>query len=299
MNNDFNDIEDVIDLKSIFFVIWDSKMIISTITLAFTIFSLFISLSLQNVYLSQSLLVPTSKEDSLSSKLSSFTSLPSFAGVQLQGGTITKSQEGIERIKSYDFFINYFLPKIELKNIYAVKKWVPEENILIYNDNLYNDETKEWMQSPPSNQTVYKIFKEILTVNQDKKTSLTTISIEHHSPKIAKKWVDIIINAINNSMRQIDADQAEKSIRYLNDAAQSTSIQPIKEAIAKLLENQMQVLMLTASNEDYVFKVIDPPIAPEKKFKPSRTLICIFGAIFGMLFSLIVTFVRHFYLINK
>ena len=96
-------------------------------------------------------------------------------------------------------------------------------------------------------------------------------------------------------MRKLDSDQAEKSIAYLNESAQTTNIQPIREAIAKLLESQMRTLMLTASSEAYIFKVIDSPIVPEKKSKPSRSVICILGTILGGLFSLMIVFIRQFF----
>jgi len=96
-------------------------------------------------------------------------------------------------------------------------------------------------------------------------------------------------------MRKLDSEQAEKSIAFLNESALTTNVQPIKEAIAKLLESQMRTLMLTASNEAYVLKVIDSPIVPEKKSKPSRSVICIVGTILGGLLSLIIVFTRQFF----
>ena len=138
------------------------------------------------------------------------------------------------------------------------------------------------------------MYLEILSVNQDIQTSFITISIEHHSPHIAKKWVEIIIQQLNKKMREIDQDQATKSITYLNERAQQTNIQSIKEAISKLLENQMQTLMLAASNEDYVFKIIDPPIASEERSKPNRALICIIGVLIGFLLAVLTIFIVEY-----
>ena len=285
--------DDVIDLKIFFTILFDNRLIIASITSIFAVLSILLSLSLQNIYLSQSLLIPSSKEDSLSSKLGNLSSLSTLAGVPLPNSTTTKSQEGIERIKSFEFFKNYFLPQVKLENILAVKKWIPDENIIIYKDNIYDEGEKKWLKQKPSEQEAYKTYRKILSVTQDKKTSFTTVSIEHHSPIIAQKWVNIIINSINKSMREIDASQAEKSIAYLNEISISTTIQPIKDAIARLLENQMQILMLTESNDAYVFKVIDPPIASEEKFKPFRAIICIIGLLFGIFISLIIVFTRY------
>ena len=95
-------------------------------------------------------------------------------------------------------------------------------------------------------------------------------------------------------MRTNDANQAKKSIQYLNKTASSTNVQSIKDAISSLLESQMQTLMLTSSNEMYVFKIIDAPIIPEKKFKPSRAIICILGTLISVFIGLFIAFVQHY-----
>ena len=206
-----------------------------------------------------------------------------------------KSEEGIERIKSFEFFSTYILPNIKLENIVAVEKWVPKDNSIVYDKKIFDKTTNKWPKGRPSAQQAYKFYDEALNVIQDKKTSFVSISIEHYSPYVAQKWVSIIIKEINESMRKLDSEQAEKSIAFLNESALTTNVQPIKEAIAKLLESQMRTLMLTASNEAYVLKVIDSPIVPEKKSKPSRSVICIVGTILGGLLSLIIVFTRQFF----
>ena len=148
--------DDVIDLKIFFTILFDNRLIIASITSIFAVLSILLSLSLQNIYLSQSLLIPSSKEDSLSSKLGNLSSLSTLAGVPLPNSTTTKSQEGIERIKSFEFFKNYFLPQVKLENILAVKKWIPDENIIIYKDNIYDEGEKKWLKQKPSEQEAYK-----------------------------------------------------------------------------------------------------------------------------------------------
>tara|TARA_B100001248_G_scaffold262013_1_gene255548 strand:- start:1819 stop:2736 length:918 start_codon:yes stop_codon:yes gene_type:complete len=292
--NDSTDNKEL-DLTEILITIWDNKKLIAIVTSIAAVISVIVALMLPNIYVSKTLLTPTSQEDSLSSKLSGLSSFAGIAGVAIPKAGSNKSEEGVERIKSFEFFSTYVLPKIELENIVAVKKWVPQDNTIVYDKKIYDQATNKWPDGRPSAQDAYKSYAESLTVIQDKKTSFVSVSIEHYSPYIAQKWVSIIIKEINESMRKLDSDQAEKSIAYLNESAQTTNIQPIREAIAKLLESQMRTLMLTASSEAYIFKVIDSPIVPEKKSKPSRSIICILGTILGGLFSLMIVFIRQFF----
>ena len=52
--------------------------------------------------------------------------------------------------------------------------------------------------------------------------------------------------------------------------------------------------MLSQSSPDYVFKVIDAPIAPELKLEPKRAIICIVGTITGFIITLLIVLVLIF-----
>jgi capsule polysaccharide export protein KpsE/RkpR len=298
--------EGLIDIELLSAEIWRRKIFLVTLTSIITLIFIFFALSLPNIYISQSKLMPSSTEDSLSSKIGGLSSLASIGGLTMPTMSAGKSQEGIERIKSFEFFSTQFLPNIDLENIVAVKKWIPEKNIIVYDKKLFDKAQEKWVRKVkypknaiPSDQEAYKIYSKILKINEDKVTSFITISIEHESPIIAKEWVDIIIYKINESMRQLDADLAKKSMSYLNEESKLTKVQSIKDVISNLLESQMQTLMLTASNEAYVFKVIDSSIVPEEKSKPNRILIVILGFLLGSMLSLLFISVKYYFSFRK
>ena len=89
-------------------------------------------------------------------------------------------------------------------------------------------------------------------------------------------------------MRSEDIRVAEASIQFLNDSKELTQIQSVKEVIADLLENEIQTLMLASANKNYIFKVIDSPIIPEKKSGPNRAIICVLITISGLIFSILL-----------
>jgi len=155
-NNDIN-------LKELFSIIlWGKYTIISITTLA-AILSIFYSLSLPNIYTSKVLLAEANQQNSLSSKLGSMSSLAGIAGISIPQQS-SKSVEAIERVKSFDFFSNYFLPNIKLENLLAIDSWNYEENVIIYDGDIYNKETNQWVRKEqpkvPSNQQAYKKYKE-------------------------------------------------------------------------------------------------------------------------------------------
>ena len=270
-------------------------------TSIFALGSVIYSLNLPNIYTSQALLAPAAEDQSLSSKLGGISGLASLAGVGLPSGNASKTDEAMERIKSFEFFSNYFLPNIKLEQLLAVKKWNPDLNSLIYEEELFNSSTGKWTnknqsseQNIPSDQKAYKRYRQMLGMNVDDTSGFVTISISHMSPFVAKDWLDLIIYYINESMREIDKKDAQNAIDYLNESSKYTSVSSLREVMNILLESKMQTLMLASSNKAYVFKIIDSPIVPEVKSSPSRSLICIFGTILGGFLSIIIVFIRHY-----
>jgi LPS O-antigen subunit length determinant protein (WzzB/FepE family) len=300
-NNNTYHSNDEIELKDLLKIIWGKKIFIACITSIFAVFSVMYSLYLPNTYTSSTLLSPTSQDESLSSSLGGLSGLASFAGVSIPSGNITKSQIAVKRIQSHEFFSKHFLPYIKLENLMAVQEWEPHSNSIVYNKKIFDIESGSWLRKvsfpksiKPSSQEAFKEYQKILNIEESKETGLVYMSIKHQSPYVAKNWIDIIVYNINESMRSIDIKDAQNSIDFLNQSASDVKIQSIKEVISKLLESQMQTLMLATSNADYIFKIINSSIVPEEKSGPNRALICIMGTLIGAFMSTILSFIQYF-----
>lgn len=294
--------EDGIDIKELFFALWERKFLIISITTMAAILSVFLALAQPNIYSSKALLSPSGENDGLSSALGGFSGIAGMAGISLPGDAGDPSQEAMARIRSLDFFTKHVLPNIKLENLIAVKEWNPASNEMIYEDKVFDNENNKWIRQVsypkttiPSNQEAYKKYKDIISISEDRKTKFVVISVEHKSPFIAKQWVDLIIKNINESMREKDIQLATKSIDFLNQSSAQTNLIEIKESISEILEGQIQKLMLASANEFYVYEIIDSPIVPELKSKPNRALFCIIGTLIGG-FIAVITALVLFYL---
>ena len=244
------------------------------------------ALSLPNIYTSKSLLSPIQVNNSLSSQLGNYSSLAGLAGFDLGTDSGSKTTEAIERIKSYDFFVEQFLPNIEFNDLVAAQKWNETTNKIKYVSIPEIDK--------PTNQDAYETYKKILRVNQDKQTSFVSIEIDHISPYVAQKWLMLIIKNANLYMRDLDKEVAKNSLDFLNETISSITLSETKVAISNLIENQIKTLALTEATEDYVFKPISKPIAPEKKSSPTRSIICIIGTFLGFIFSLVFSLISNY-----
>lgn len=293
--------DDEIDLRELFHVIWNKKFYIAVMTSVFALIATVYSLSLPNIYTSTAIMMPVEENSKMSSMLGQYSGIASLAGFPLPADTSSKSQEAIARIKSFEFFSNHFLPKVKLENLMVVKNWNRANDDIDYDESDFNSELGTWVRDVrpplskiPSSQEAYIKYKEIMSISQDKKTSFVLLSIKHESPFIAKQWAELIINEIDKVMRYKDKQEATKSVDYLNTVAPTTNYQEIKNALSSLQQEQIKRLMMVEASNDYIFKVLDSPLAPEIKSEPKRSLIVILGTILGMFFSVVGSLVLHY-----
>jgi len=286
-------LDDEIDLKSLFKIIFNGKLLISALTVLFSIIAVTYSLTLSNIYQSTALLSPVGEQSSSSGSLNNIGGLASLAGISISsssGGITTKA---ITKITTRSFFEESILPNIFLPDLMAVKTWDEESNSIIYTSN-YNPQTAEWTKVPHPHVS-YEAFKGKLKISQDPKTDFLTISIKHDSPHIAKEWVELVVNQINVSFRAKDKLETKKAMNYLNAQMASTSFTEIKQVVAEILKQKMQQLALIEANEFYVFSYLDEPVVPRNKIEPSRVSILILGATLGFLLGVFIVLVRNYF----
>ena len=283
--------------------LWSRKFFISSFTFLGTLIAVLYALYLPNIYKSVAMLTPANDNASGSSMLSQYSGMANLAGISLPSGDDDKVLEAIERIKSYDFFYNSFLPSIELENLMAVKQWKPKSNDLIYKEDHFDSVNDKWIRKVsypkltiPSPQESFEVYKDIMTISKNK--SFIQISIEHQSPFIAKKWTRLVITEINRTMRFEDKSRTSKSIDFLNNQSLKISYDDIKQSLASLLQEQMKSLMLIEASEDYVFKVISSPLAPELKSEPKRSLIVVLGFLGSLILSILYILTMQFIINN-
>jgi capsular polysaccharide biosynthesis protein len=294
--------DETLDLNEIIIAVWSRKLLISAVTSIFAVISVLYALSIPNIYSSNAVLAPASEGSSLSSKLGGLSSIAGLAGVSLPSDSGSPTVEAIERMSSYDFFAEHILPNIQLENLMAVKSWSRNSNNILYDSKIYNSATGAWVRKvkppksiKPSDQEAFRAFTKIFSVSVNKKNDYVNISVKHQSPYIAKKWADLIILNINESMRAEKKQLAENSIDFLNSRSSSASLASIRKATSQLLENQMQSLMMISASKDFIFKTIDSPIVSEIKFSPSRATICIAITFIGAVISIMIALILHFF----
>jgi uncharacterized protein involved in exopolysaccharide biosynthesis len=142
----------------------------------------------------------------------------------------------------------------------------------------------------------YKLFDdEIRSVAQDQLTGLITISIEHGDRTVVAQWANLLVQDLNAFISRRAIAEAEQSLRYLNEELNRTDGLELRAGITKLIEQQLQEIMLANVRHEYVFRIVDPAMQPEKKsYVRPRRLFMISGAVLiGLMLGLLVALARN------
>ena len=299
-----NDFDDEKNLRELFYVLWEGKWIIVSLTGFVSIIAVIYSLLLPNIYESKALIVPVNPSSSITGALGGYRSLAGLAGVSLPTDINESNfQKAIKKINSLSFFENQILPNIYLPDLMAFKSWNSETNTVAYDDSIYDTNSDTWIrdysypkQQIPSAQESFEVFtKNHLSIIEDITSGFITLSIKHQSPFIAKQWTELIVNEFNEFYRQKDKLDSEKAVNYLNQQILMTGLSEIKQVIAQLLQEETKKLTLVEANQYYVFDFIDPPAVMEKKSEPKRALICILSALLGGMLSIVLVLIKHYF----
>ncbi len=292
MNDSTKDftIDNELTLMDIVSVLWQKKIKILIFSSIISIFTFFYSLSLPNMYKSEAILASSFKDSD--SGLQQFQNL---AGISfLQDDSSKMSDKGIEIMKSLNFFEKFASKNNIFFELMAVDGWNAKKKVLLIDSSIYNQKKQKWTSNSsfskdgkPSMQEAHRKFLKLFQVNYLPGKGFVEISIEHYSPDVAKKWLELIINEINEISRLDEMNSAEKSINYLEKEISETKLIEVRQGLSKLVENQAEKMMFARATPEFLFKILASPYAPEIKSRPSRILYFII--------SFIISFVTAFF----
>ena len=295
--------DDEIDLKEVIIVLWAGKWLISAVTGLVTAISVVVALSLPSIYTASALLAPAeSSGGGPSGLMKQYGGLASLAGVSLPGAEDgSRAQLGMQLMNSRAFIGDFVERRDILPELMALDYWDATSGDVVFDSKIYDATSKKWIRdveppkaAKPSAQEAHKSFVKVLGVSENKQTGYITVSIDHQSPIVAAQWVNWLVEDVNAAVKLQDVVEAEKSIEYLREQVTNTSLTDLQAVFFELIQSQTETVMLAEVRQEYVFKTIDPAVAPEEKSKPSRALICVLGTLLGGILGVVVVLIRHY-----
>ena len=271
------DQEDEINLLDLFIVLLKHKRMIFSVVFAAGIIAVIASLLMTNIYRSECTITPIEQEKaSMSSRLSA---LGGF-------GAMVASQVGIGGAGSLEKF-ELVLKSRELTNGLVEKhKLMP----VIFEDS-WDEKTKTWKtEEPPTIQDAYKSMQGMLEIKPDKKNGVLKLGFLFTDPAVAKNLLNYYVDGMSEFLRQQSLENVAIQSKALQEQLVTTTDPLLRTKLAEIIAQYMEKETLAKVQRYYGFNVIDPPFAPEKKFKPRRSIICILSVVVAFFVSVFLAF---------
>ena len=261
---------DEITLLDLWRVIWQGKYLIVAITGVFTLLAVSYALMATEWYRANTLLVPAENQ-SMAEVGGQLGGLASLVGVGL-GGAGTGSAEALAVLKSRKF-AKEFISEYELLELFLDGKNKEDESLDIRDAVEFFHET-------------------VLRVAEDRETGHVTLGVEWTDPNTAAVWANTLVSRLNGEMRERAATDAQANIDFLRKEIASNNVVALEQSISRIMEGEMQKLMLARGNDEYAFRIIDQAEPPRKRSRPRRTLIVVSVFVVSGMLSLLVVFIR-------
>lgn len=211
--------------------------------------------------------------------------LASLAGISTSGSS-EKVALASELLNDWHF-VDSFIKKHHLKpDVLAVEGWLKTDDTLLYDDGIYDASAKKWLtygqsSQEPSDWSAYNKFKKNIVFRKSKDTPVITVTLSHYSPHKAAMWLDLLIGAINQKIKDIDVEETRTSLTYLQAKVEETQVAELREVFYELMQQQLKKLMLAEIRKEYVLRKVGPIKVPQAHFKPRRLIITVLSGFFG------------------
>ena len=294
-NLDSQSYPDEIKWSQFFSIIWDGRYFLSAAVSIFTFIGLIVALNITPLYTSSTVISTSDSSNTQFSQLqSTYGSLASAAGLDMTGpGGENKSDLAMKFITSRDFFKHLIeVDETLLINIMAAKSYNNENKLIELDSNIYNTKNN-WVETKPTYLEAHRVFlKDIISLDQDKKTGYITIRAQHLSPIFSEHILDLVITELDSLIKKRDLDEADRALNYLSEQILQTSLSEIRKSLNQLIYSQLQTQLMANISEGYFIKILDSSFIPDKKSYPPRSLVVIFFVFFGFLLGLIYIFLK-------
>jgi uncharacterized protein involved in exopolysaccharide biosynthesis len=267
-------------------IVWKGRWLMLAFVLGFAIVAVAYGLLATEWYTADVVLTPSgakSTQQGLSPQLEGIGLLGGLAASLGLAGAHTAEPIGV--LKSRDF-ARQFIDEHGLLHVLLADKWDAAKG--------------RWKETNPRRQpdmrdAIEYFDKDVMKVDEDKKTGLLTLSIRWKDPEVAATWANTVVDRLNDQMRARALAESEANVSYLQKVLAETNVVEVKFAISRLLETELQKTMVARGDKQYAFRIVDHADVPKRRSWPKRRLILAVGILAGGLAGLAAVLGReHF-----
>lgn len=281
-------------------VIWKGKALIILIVMSIVFSTGILLLFKANIYKATAVITPAATKE----KEGTVTSLMTQFGITPPGSS---SGPEIVSLLNSNIVREKVIQNYNLLPLLFHERWDEERKI-------WKEETFPWLrkllqsiipENPKSGKRNkepgpgvwdgLREFKEIVSVKNNLKENMITISVEFWNPEMAAKMVDYFITTLNDHMTSEAKRVAKTNMKYLVEQVDKNPDPFIKQKIYALIAQQIETSMMAEVKENFAFKVIDPPKEPDRKVKPPRALMIILSFVVSLFIGILAVFSKEYF----
>lgn len=280
-----------VSLKNILDILANRIKTIIIVTIVGASCSLIYSLSLNKVYVSESISVVAERKSFADSSGSI-----GLMGMISPGFKSSSGSNTLLHLRSRTFFNSLLENKEFLPELLAYKTYDDSQKKLYFDSAKYDKKNEVWVNGKPLFEDAYEIFiNNHFVVYQHLTDEFITIRTKHISPEIAVKWNNMILDKINKFEKEKAIKKSNAAITYYNNELEKANTVYVKEALSLNITKELNELATSQVNEEYALEIIDRPFYPNRASEPSRTMFVILGTTLTFFLSSLTIIFREIF----
>lgn len=128
----------------------------------------------------------------------------------------------------------------------------------------------------------------VRAVADDRRSGLVVVSMEWTNSDEAAAWCVAYVHDLNETLRADAEAAAQRNVDYLRTQVESSSLPALQLSMSRLLELEMQKLLVARGKREFAYKTVDAPIAAKRPYSPRKLKATVSGLLLGGLAGFVV-----------
>jgi len=288
-----------VNLLDIFSILNTHKFLIIFFTLIGVIYSIFYALNIDKIYISEAKLLTSSS--GLQSNRNNQGDMSGVLSIFGGGSTasLSKGQEAEAFIRSRTFFKILYQNDEFLGDLFAIDSYNISTKNITYDQLIYNSKDNIWKEKISFEEAYYHFHNGIFSIDKNLQSGIYNLKFKSISPHIASKWLNEIIEEINEFIKLREVKHSEKKITFYESKISEEQMLSLRSLLLNNLQSELQVIAYSKATDEFAFSVIDYPNLPERPSEPSRSIIVMLGSIISFLIVIFSSVLYHFFYFNR